>query len=130
MKLLGIDFGLRKIGLALSDGLLVEPLTVIKNNSRTIKKIKNSCQQYRVEKIVIGRPESGIVQAVDRFAKRLNQDINLSVEYEEETLTSKEALAKMIEVGRGKRFRRKMEDAVAAAIILQNYLAKRGKTNV
>jgi len=46
----------------------------------------------------------------------------LPVFYQDESLTSKEAIAKMIEIGKGKKFRKEKEDAFAAALILQDWL--------
>ena len=129
MNILGIDFGLKKIGLALADSesKLTVPWGTIEVKSGTqklIKKIKSLCEKEKVEKIVIGLPESGIVGKIKRFGDNLAKNTNLSVFYEDESLTSKEALAKMIESGIKKKARRKKEDQIAAALILQNYLER------
>ena len=126
MRRLGIDFGLRKIGLAISEGKLAEPLEVIRSKdlktSKTIQKVTDICEKQTVDKIVVGLPESGIVNQVKRFGEALRRTTQLPVVYQEETLTSQDAVVKMIEGGRSKKFRRQKEDAIAAAIILQNYL--------
>ena len=64
MRLLAVDFGLKKIGLAFAQTVVVEPLKVLKleksdfsRNSLVYKKIALICQDYKVEKIVIGLPE-------------------------------------------------------------------------
>lgn len=121
-KILGIDFGLKKIGLAFSEGELAEPLGTIQKTPKTINKIKNICEERTINKIVIGLPESGIVNEVKQFGKGLERTIHLPIIYQEETLTSQDAVSKMLEGGRSKKFRRQQEDAIAAAIILQNYL--------
>ncbi len=122
MKILGIDFGLKKIGLAISEGELAEPLEVIQKTPETTGRLTDLCKKQGVEKIVIGLPDSGIVEEVKRFGRSLSKKTNLPVVYQPETLTSKDALSKMIASGRSRKFRRQHEDAIAAALILQSYL--------
>jgi len=122
MKILAIDYGLKKIGLAFSETGLAEPLLVIRNQLSVVSKISNLCQKYKIEKIVIGLPEGKIATRVKEFGKKLFSFTELPVVFQDETLTSKEAIAKMIEAGRGRKKRQEKEDAIAAAIILQTYL--------
>jgi putative Holliday junction resolvase len=129
MNILGIDFGLKKIGLALADmeSKLATPWGTIEVKSEiqgVIKKIKTLCEKEKVEKIVIGLPESGIVGKIKNFGDDLTKMTNLPVFYEDESLTSKEAIVKMIESGMKKKARQEKEDQIAAALILQNYLDK------
>jgi len=129
MNILGIDFGLKKIGLALADSQskLAIPwgtMEVKSNLDEVVEKIKDLCHREKVGKIIIGLPESGLVEKIKRFGDNLTQVTNLPVFYEDESLTSKEALAKMIESGIKKKARRKKEDQIAAALILQNYLER------
>lgn len=124
MPLLGIDFGLKKIGLALAEGPLATPLEVIKNDEKSLAKISRLCRVHQIEKIIMGIPEGGIVGRVREFANKLQKQTGRPVDLYEETLTTKEAIVKMREAGRTKKFRTKKEDAFAAAIILQNYLDK------
>jgi len=127
MKILGIDYGLKKIGLALTEGNLAEPLSVISNRSSVVSKISGVCQKYGIEKIVIGMPEGKIATKVREFGKKLSQSTKLPVVFQDETLTSQEAIAKMIEAGRGRKYRQTKSDAFAAALILQSYLDKLGE---
>lgn len=124
MKILGIDFGLKKIGLALSEGELVEPLAVIENRSSVISRIVALCQHHKIEKLVMGTSEGKIAQKIRRFGKELSRRSQLPVVYQDETLTTREAIAKMIEAGKRKKYRQKREDAFAAALILQSYLER------
>ncbi len=129
MNILGIDFGLKKIGLALADSQskLAIPwgtMEVKSNLDEVVRKIKDLCHREKVGKIIVGLPESGLVEKIKRFGDNLAQATNLPVFYEDESLTSKEALAKMIESGIKKKARRKKEDQIAAALILQNYLER------
>ncbi len=132
IKILGIDFGLKKIGLALAEteSKLATPLKTIKvkdNNRLVINKIETLCQKEKVTQIVIGLPESGLVGQIKNFGEKVQQATGLPVFYQAETLTTKDALAKMKEAGIRGKARRKKEDALAAVLILENWL---NKTNV
>ncbi len=132
VRVLGIDFGLKKIGLALAetDSKLATPLKTIKvkdNHSLVINQIKSLCQKEEIKQIVIGLPESGLVERIKNFGEKLQQTTGLPVFYQAETLTTKDVLAKMKEAGIRGKARRKKEDALAAVLILENWL---NKTNV
>jgi putative Holliday junction resolvase len=129
MKLLGIDFGLKKVGLALAEDKLPQPFRVIKNDRSLPQKINRICQDSQAEKIIIGLSEGKIASRIRGFAKKVGKITGLPVEFQDESLTSKEAVAKMVESGKKKKDRREKEDAFAAAIILQDYLDKE-KENV
>jgi putative Holliday junction resolvase len=122
MRILGIDCGLARIGLALADDELAQPFGVIENNPRLMRKINEICQANKIEKIVIGLSEGKMAQKVKKFAQEVSQVIKLPVDFQDETLTSQEAVVKMIEAGKGKKYRQTKSDAFAAAIILQAYL--------
>lgn len=122
MNFLGIDFGLKKIGLAWSEGKLAEPLKVVDDSPKALEFIKTFCREHEVTGIIIGLPSGGLRKQAREYGSRLAVKLSLPVIYQDETLTSRDAVAKMISSGRGQKFRREKEDAVAAAIILQNYL--------
>ncbi len=116
MKILGVDFGEKKIGLALSEGFLSEPLIVVKKNWEKI--IPLICVEQEIEKIIVGLAVGRLEEKQRLFAKKLTSLTGLPVEFQDETLTSHDAVAKMKQQGK----RIKDEDAVAAALILQAYL--------
>lgn len=122
MKYLGIDFGLRRIGLAISDGQLASPLNIleVKNFKDALDQVVNLVKKMGFEKIVVGMPEGKIGQTVSGFVKALRKN-GLEVEEADETLSSKQALEQMIEKGVPLQ-KRKVNDSQAAAIILQNWL--------
>lgn len=122
MKYLGIDFGLRRIGLSVSEGDLASPLNTIeiKNFKDGVSKIVEFVRENGAEKIVVGLPEGKIGKTVLGFIKALRKN-GLEVFEADETLSSQMALKNMIEQGVPKK-KRGMEDCQAAAIILQNYL--------
>lgn len=124
MRTLGIDYGRRKIGLAIADGRLAEPLKVIRYSDIKIlgEKIKQFIEKEKIEKVVIGISEGEMVKETRDFKKRLEKEVNISIDEFDETLTSQDAQTLSIQAGVNRKKRREMEDAYAATIILQNYL--------
>lgn len=121
-KYLGVDFGLKRIGLSLSEGELASPFKIIevKSLQDSLNKIEDIAEKESVEYIIVGFPEGQIGRIVGKFVKLLqNKGLNVSVA--DETLSSKHAMAKMIKLGISKDKRRRNDD-FSAAEILQNYL--------
>lgn len=119
MVYLGIDYGRRKIGLSISEGNLAVPLSVIKIKglSDALDKISKAIKDNQVEKVVVGMPESGEARYITKkFITELKKYIE--VIEAEETLSTYNANQYLKKQSRKK----KEEDALAAAIILQNYL--------
>lgn len=111
----------------MSEGELAEPLGVInaiRNTQYAIRKIKAICDKDGIEKIVVGISEGKMAEKQRKFGRELAKITSLPVEFQDETLTSKDAIAKMIQAGKRRKFRRQFQDAVAAAIILQSWLDK------
>lgn len=123
-RILGIDYGERRIGLAYSESMLAEPLRVIEYSdpSEAIKMIGKICKKRNVELLVLGIPEGRIREQVRKFSFKLNNALDLMVVLWDESLTSQDAQALSIDAGIGRKRRRRMEDAYAAALILQDYL--------
>lgn len=130
MNILGIDFGLSRIGLALvdSESELPIPFKVLKVKGKPlwkiINEIKEICLKEDVKKIVLGIPEGKISQEVRIFGRKLKESLKLHLDYQDESLTSKDALGKMIASGVKKKTRREKEDAFAAALILERYFER------
>lgn len=129
MRLLGIDFGKRKIGLAYSEGFLPSPLSTIevKTQKQVISEIQATCERLSIEKIIIGVSGGTLDHKTRIFGKILSSQANIPVAFVDETLTSKDAIKKMIEGKTTQKKRKVMEDAVAATLILNIYL-ERGTT--
>lgn len=117
MKILGIDYGEKKIGLAIADGPLAEPLSIIGSRNWELG-IRRICEEQGIEKIVVGVSEGKMAEKAKQFGRRLAEVVSLPIGYHDETLTTQEAIAKMEEIGK----RLKAEDAISAALILQSYL--------
>lgn len=123
MRYLGIDFGLRRIGLAVSAyGELVTPWKIVEVSSfkDAVGKLEKILAEEHFDKIVVGLPEGKIGKTVLGFIKALRKN-DLDVEACDETLSSKKAIKDMVDLGIPKN-KRKFSDDIAAAIILQNYL--------
>lgn len=122
MKYLGIDFGLKRVGLAISEGTLASPLKTIEVRGLVdaIEKVGEIAQSQGFTKIVVGLPEGKMGQTVLGFVKALKKK-ELDVVTTDETLSSQQAIQRMIELNIPKKLRL-TNDAYSAAIILQNYL--------
>ncbi len=125
MRILGIDYGKKKIGLAVSDGPLAEPLKVIrfKTKEEAIKKVEKVVKVEQVEQLVVGVSEGKMGEESKRFGEKLKRTLDIAVEFQDETLSSIEAQRLSIEAGIKRKKRKEMEDAYSAALILQNYLS-------
>lgn len=127
MRYLGVDYGLKKMGLAVSEGQIASPLKVVEINSLTdaVSKITHIIKQEKIDRVVIGVPESGEAKsAVKKFLKKLKEDFEketVSIIEADETLSSALAKDLMINLGMGEKARQK-EDAYSAVIILQKFL--------
>lgn len=132
MRILGIDLGDKKIGLALSDpmGWTAQGLGVIasKGLDADIAAIKEYIDRHEVEKVVIGLPlnmdgSSGPrAEKAKAFASRLEKKLKVPVAMTDERLTTVAAEKLLIEADLSRNKRRKVIDKMAAVIILQNYL--------
>jgi putative holliday junction resolvase len=134
MRVLGLDVGDRRTGVALSDplGMLASPLLVfeLKNGVEDIAFILKLVEQYQVEKIIIGLPQSmdgsigSQAEKVKIFSEKLRHTCPVPIEYRDERLTTVTAKRMLMESGNKKYTKKKKVecDAAAAAVILQSYL--------
>lgn len=124
MKILGIDYGRRKLGLAMSEGYLSEPWKVLRveHLDEALKKITQIIKDEKIEKVVIGVSEGEMGRESKDFGMNLQQELEIQVDTHDETLSTQDATRLAIEAGMGRKKRNEMEDAFAASIILQDYL--------
>ena len=137
MKYLGIDYGSKKVGLAISDdeGTLAFPYKILKNDLELDDTIHNICGEEEISAIVLGRSHdlSGnpnkIMGSIEEFKQTLEGELDLPVYYENEFMTSVEARGRK---GKEKNNSRKVKkgeqgniDDSAAALILQRYLDRK-----
>lgn len=136
-RYLALDVGGRRIGLAVSDpsGIIASPLTVIHRTSKTedFARIANLVREQDARVLVVGHPldregrRGPQARRIERFVEALLESLGaegleLPVEYWDESLSSRRAQEVMIASGRKAADRRAREDAVAAAVILQDFL--------
>jgi len=122
VKYLGVDFGLKRIGLAISEGSLASPLKIIEGYGMgdLVDKVVRIAADEKVDQVIVGVPEGKIGEIVKKFTRELKKR-GLKVDSADETLSSQNALQSMIEMGIPKK-KRSSNDATAAAIILQQFL--------
>ncbi len=138
MKFLGIDYGTKRIGLAVSDqnGRLAFPKEVVKNNDELFGKIKAILSKEMIAEIVVGESldfaglPNILQKEIEFFIAKLEKKFKIPVHREKEFLTSVEARRYLENPGgQARRYGNSAQadqvDASAAALILQRYLDKR-----
>jgi len=138
-KILGIDYGMARIGCALSDErkIIAGPLFTLTSEKKidtTIKKLLDTLDRdqeerhYQIDEIVVGLPlmMSGkvglLADEVQHFIEGLRQATTIPVTAWDERLTSVQAERSLREGGMSRKKRSKVMDTISAVIILQNYL--------
>lgn len=135
MRFLGMDFGERRIGLALSDpgGEFAFPLTTVqrKSDGAALRCIEEIVKRQEVAALVVGEPlnldgsRGHAARRARRFGERLAQATGLPITFVNEALTTVEAHNRLRESGVDVRKHRGRIDAVAAQILLQEALDER-----
>lgn len=125
MQILGIDYGRKKIGLAVVDTSygLVEPLFALPF-SDFFEKVLKLVSQYKIEKIVLGNPGGSMEKEIVEFGEDLKARTGLEVELFDETLTTIDAQKILLESGKKRKARKEKEDAIAAAIMLELFIRR------
>lgn len=139
MRILAIDLGEKRIGLAVSDvlGITAQGLPTIQvNNEQEIcPKIMEVIKDKNVAQLVFGLPKNmnGTLgpqaRKVQECANKLKQLSNLPVDFEDERLSTVRAEQVLLEADTSRAKRKKVIDKLAAVIILQSYLARKGMEN-
>jgi len=138
LRILGLDYGEKRIGVAVCDELGITaqglPTLIRQNKKHDLEILSRWIQDYSIQKIVIGYPlrldgSEGIqCEKVNRFARLLEKTFLLPVMKWPETLSTKEAEEILISSGVGWRKRKEKVDQLAACLILQSYLDNLGKS--
>lgn len=127
-RLLGIDYGSKRVGLAVTDELqmLASPLEVLQNDASLFSKLKKIHELYRFEKVVLGYPYSEKYQeavlAVEAFSTALKKELGLEVVFQNEEFTSVYAESFLKSTGMKQKKIKSNLDKFAAQKILQDYL--------
>ena len=121
MRIVGIDFGKKQVGVAYSEGVLASPYATFPTKRAAAELVK-LCRAKKLEQIVVGLPEGPTRSATKEFIGELAATTNVPVVWVDETLSSEVARRELIAALAGRKQRKAREHAVAAAVILQTYL--------
>lgn len=131
-RILGLDYGSRRLGFALSDpdGVVATPLRVVpcRSDAHAVNEIVKVCAEMQASKLVVGLPlqmdgTKGIqAERVLAVVKALSERLGIPVVTWDERLTTRSAENVLIEADTSRRRRKEVVDKLAAAIMLQGYL--------
>ncbi len=133
-RIIGLDYGTVRIGVATSDErqIVATPLATIQNKSDFLKQLEEILKPLGViDQIVVGLPlklsgqDSPMTEEVRRFAKALEEKLNLPIELWDERLTSALVEKSLLETGVRRKERAQLSDTLAATVMLQSYLDRR-----
>lgn len=129
---LGIDYGERRLGLAIGDTNtgLAFPLRVVavRSEGESLAAVRGACAERKVERVVLGLPldmngsRGAQARVVEAFAGRLAKALAMPVELWDERLTSKQAERALLEADLSRKRRREIQDKLAAQSLLQSFL--------
>jgi putative Holliday junction resolvase len=132
MRILGIDFGDRNIGLAVSDALLLTAQAIgryrIQNKEEDKKYFLGLVSKYEISEIVIGLPlrmdgsPGTRVEKTKKFARWLERTLNLPIVFWDERLTTQQALKILSQQKIHFRKKKSLKDQISASLILSSYL--------
>ncbi len=138
MRIMGLDFGSKTVGVAISDALLLtaQGVEIIRRKEenklrQTLARIEELIVEYEVEEIVLGLPKhmnatEGVrVELTQEFKEKLERRTGLPVYFWDERLTTVAADKIMMEAGIRREHRKEHVDRIAATLILQGYLDRR-----
>ena len=135
MRIMGLDYGSKTVGVAISDELLItaQPIMTIERKSenklrKTLAKIEELIVEYEVSFVVLGYPknmdntEGDRALATKEFMNQIERRTGLEVVLQDERMTTIESERILIEAGVRREHRKEYVDKMAAAVILQSYL--------
>ena len=128
LKILAIDYGTRRIGLAVSIGNLAEPLKIIQNREAKIEDVLQICDKENIEMILVGISENQMAEQTLKFVQALQSVTQIPVVTYDETLSSQTVHRKLAHSGMKRSRRQQPIDHLAAAEFLQEYLDTRQTT--
>lgn len=131
-RYLGVDYGTKRIGLAISDelGLTASPLEVV-TRTALAGALRRIDSEHSLHAVVVGMPtalrghEGASAEGARQLGEEIGSLLGVEVEYVDERFTSRMADSTLLEAGMKRRDRKETVDKVAAAIILQTFLDSR-----
>ncbi|MBN1669836.1 MAG: Holliday junction resolvase RuvX [Kiritimatiellae bacterium] len=134
-RILGVDYGERRLGFALSDpgGTIATPLRVVASGGgeQGLEAVRRICGETGAERVVVGLPLSldgthgPASETTLAFVRALREVLDVPVETWDERLTTRAAERVLIEAGTSRAKRKRVIDKLAAQIMLQSYLDSR-----
>jgi putative Holliday junction resolvase len=131
-RILAVDYGEKRIGLAVSDelGITASPLMTLarRSDDETVRQIAQLASKLRVTQIVVGLPrrtdaqEGEMERKVKAFAEKLRQAVSVPVVLFDERFTTRIAEQVLLEADLSRRKRKQVRDRLAAIILLQSFL--------
>jgi len=138
-RVLGIDYGERRVGIAISDeaGIIAMPLCVlmVEHPKQALDEVQRLIREKQAGQVVVGMPlnlngtRGPAAEAVSRFVLRLRAAVTLPVETWDERLSSKAAERILIDAEVRREKRKNVIDQVAAQIMLQSFLDAKSARN-
>ncbi len=132
MNYLAVDLGDKRTGLAVGDDIvrIVQPITVLETpiGQQLINEIQSAIKEHGIDCIVMGLPlnmdgsESQRSELTKTFAERLQDQVNVPINFQDERLTSAAAEEHLNQSGKTHKQKKKLRDALAAAEILKDFL--------
>ncbi len=135
MRIMGLDYGSKTVGVAISDELMItaQPLMTIERKSenklrKTLAKIEELIEEYEVSFVVLGYPknmdnsEGERVTATKEFKEHLERRTGLEVILQDERMSTIESERILMDAGVRREHRKEYVDKMAAAVILQSYM--------
>src|SRR5262245_36289722 len=132
MRILALDYGSRRIGIAISDELkiIAQPLEFVPAQPfpDVVARLKQLIQEKEIELIVVGMPRNmdgsygSAAERVQEFVTELKKAIPLRIKKWDERLTTSQANRVLLQADVGRQKRKQVVDKMAAAILLQGYL--------
>ncbi len=137
-RIMGLDYGEKRVGLALSDplGITAQPLVYIERESdaQVASEIEGLVDAHEVERLIVGLPlslsgnDSPQTKRIRRFISRLRKKLEVKVEAWDERLSTAEAERTLLEMDVRRNRRKERRDIIAAQLILQGYLDLKGSS--
>lgn len=129
-RVAAIDFGLKRIGIAVSDNnrKVALPVGIVEGGKKAIQNIKAALPLKEVDLILIGLPlelsgkKGTMAQMVEEFAKAIEEALGIPILLVDERLSSKGAEVYMKEISLNRKSRSEKIDMIAATLLLQTYL--------
>ena len=138
MKYIGLDLGTKTLGIAFSDplGMIASSYKIIRHNEdyeQLVKEVEQLMKDENASEIVLGLPKNMNNTIGERatksyyFKELLEKELNVVVHLEDERLSTREAENLLISNDTSRKKRKKVIDSLAATIILQSFLDKKGR---